>query len=320
MKLKFVLLLLLICCANLHSQNLKEVDQYVIHHLLKEKNIDKLSNKINAKYQKPIVRARAIYCYISSTISYDVDAWKKGNVGYRFTYKTEKEKEQKLRAFRNDKAIEAVKSGKAVCDGYSTLFEILCHKSEIECITVQGESKSFLSDLNKTFSEDVKGDHAWNIITINGEKFLVDTTWGAGSIDNQLKFVKNYSDVYFMMPPNRFILNHYPQQEQYKLTSISKKQFYDYPLFYLDYFFTNIKLIAPLNKEIKKSNSFQIILSPLTIQKDLLFAYDDSKYALDIKMKEIDGKLYIEVPSSSPNSTYFTIYYKNMSIVTYLVK
>lgn len=55
----------------------------------------------------------------------------------------------------------------AVCLGYAVSFQLLMDMSGVECITVVGAC------FNST------GDHAWNMVKLNGEWYCVDVTWDA---------------------------------------------------------------------------------------------------------------------------------------------
>lgn len=55
----------------------------------------------------------------------------------------------------------------AVCLGYAASFQLLMDMSGVECITVVGAA------FNST------GDHAWNMVRLNGEWYCVDVTWDA---------------------------------------------------------------------------------------------------------------------------------------------
>ena len=55
----------------------------------------------------------------------------------------------------------------AVCLGYATSFQLLMNMSGVECITVVGAA------FNST------GDHAWNMVKLNGEWYCADVTWDA---------------------------------------------------------------------------------------------------------------------------------------------
>lgn len=52
---------------------------------------------------------------------------------------------------------------KAVCDGYSAAFQLLCNKLGIECVSIQGTSKD--------------EPHMWNGVKINNEWYHTDVTW-----------------------------------------------------------------------------------------------------------------------------------------------
>lgn len=52
---------------------------------------------------------------------------------------------------------------KAVCDGYSAAFQLLCNRLGIECVSIQGTSKD--------------EPHMWNGVKINNEWYYTDVTW-----------------------------------------------------------------------------------------------------------------------------------------------
>jgi len=56
---------------------------------------------------------------------------------------------------------------RAVCLGYAATFQLLCDLAGVECITVVGA----------TFSGS--GDHAWNMVRLDGNWYCVDVTWDA---------------------------------------------------------------------------------------------------------------------------------------------
>ena len=55
----------------------------------------------------------------------------------------------------------------AVCLGYAASFQLLCDLAGVECITVVGAA----------FEND--GDHAWNMVRLDGAWYCVDVTWDA---------------------------------------------------------------------------------------------------------------------------------------------
>lgn len=66
-----------------------------------------------------------------------------------------------------ESAYGALVEGEAVCGGYASAFEYLCHLSGIPCIYVTG-----------TATIDVaSGGHAWNLVEVDGTWSVVDATW-----------------------------------------------------------------------------------------------------------------------------------------------
>lgn len=72
-------------------------------------------------------------------------------------------------------AYGALIDGKAVCDGYSKAFQILCNTFGINCVGIQGDAAQF----NAENGSDDSG-HMWNCVQIQGEWFHVDVTWNDG--------------------------------------------------------------------------------------------------------------------------------------------
>ena len=70
-------------------------------------------------------------------------------------------------------------SGRAVCLGYSSTFQLFMDLIGVECITVHGEGNA---------SRD---EHAWNQVKLDGEWYCVDVTWddptGLGSVSDRLE-------------------------------------------------------------------------------------------------------------------------------------
>ena len=66
--------------------------------------------------------------------------------------------------------------GRAVCDGYSKAFQLLCQRAGIDCVCVEGTATEFESRLDG--SED--DGHMWNCVKLGGDWYHVDVTWNDG--------------------------------------------------------------------------------------------------------------------------------------------
>ncbi len=63
----------------------------------------------------------------------------------------------------NQSAYSALVNGETVCAGYARAFQVVCQNAGLTCYYVTGTASG--------------GDHAWNIISIDGDFYNVDVTW-----------------------------------------------------------------------------------------------------------------------------------------------
>ena len=141
-------------------------------------------------------KARAIYAWIIRNIDYDVEALTTGNPG-------------------DQSAKATLARRKAVCDGYSQLFEALARAAGLEAIEVIGFSRGAGYMAGAPVGPDP--DHAWTGVRIDGNWFLMDTTWAAGYLDAKTGFVRRLDDYYFLTPPANFVYDHLPKDPKWQL-------------------------------------------------------------------------------------------------------
>ena len=142
-------------------------------------------------------------------------------------------------------ANEILKKKKAVCEGYSSLLEAMCHAVELKCETVIGFAKSNPnSDIPNKMKE---ADHAWNTIFLAGEWILVDATWASGTVDpKRRKFEQSFQAEWFLADPNFFIHTHYPISERWLLNDVplKKKEFKKGPILSSSGYDMSIKIMS----------------------------------------------------------------------------
>jgi hypothetical protein len=73
----------------------------------------------------------------------------------------------------NDNPYGVIFQKKAICVGYTSTFQLFMDLLGIECISVKG------------VSQNTGGEHAWNMVRLNGEWYCVDVTWDDPSGGNQ---------------------------------------------------------------------------------------------------------------------------------------
>lgn len=173
------------------------------------KNINSLSTYLIKPAQNEKEKIRALFRWVAENINYDVQS-----------YLLRQNKQRSIQQILIDRT--------TVCDGYSRLMVELAHAVDIEMVQIFGYSKGYDYKIGDRFENNP--NHAWNAVKINGKWHLLDATWGAGYIDENNLFVRRFQDHYFLTPPESFILDHLPEDEQWQLIDrpISLREFEDY--------------------------------------------------------------------------------------------
>jgi len=206
-----------------------------------EASIASLSAYLTMPAKDDVEKARAIYRWITENISYDVVAFLSGNYG--------------------DQTAEGVLASRwGVCEGYARLFEALARHAGLEVVTIGGWAKGFTFVLGDLAQEK---NHAWNAIRIGGGWYLLDSTWGSGSINEEQRFVREFNDYYFLVPPEQLIYTHFPEDPFWQLLSppISRSEFASLPRVWPRFFQNGIGLISHTEGTIQVSQDVAIALS-----------------------------------------------------------
>ncbi|MDF1549956.1 MAG: transglutaminase domain-containing protein [Bacteroidales bacterium] len=310
-----ILTLLVLVTFPLLSKNYKQVDEKVKTYPKSFSNLDKLAGQINKDFKKPEEKARAIYAWIAMNVSYDVKGMN-NTKSVSYSYRSEEEKEKIEKKMEEDLALKTMKQKKAVCQGYSTLYKILCEKTALECEIISGTSKTTPQDIGKAPG---RMDHAWNAIKLNGKWKLVDATWGAGYMDQSTgKFKKIYSDFYFLTDPDKFFLKHYPEDKKWLLTNKTAKDFTIQPLYYRNYFESDLEIVEPMEGEIKmpKNKIFKLAIKNCK-DKNVIISMANGKNVQQISPTSKKSICYYEY--TLKGSGFLNVYVNNEAIVTYKI-
>lgn len=90
---------------------------------------------------------------------------------------------------------------KGVCWDYAELVRKLCEEMNIACLTIVGWARNPMSNTNAV---DGEPNHAWNLIGLEDDYFLLDATWAA-ALNNTGEREK-----YFLSRPEHLIETHLP--------------------------------------------------------------------------------------------------------------
>jgi len=169
-------------------------------------SIQSLADYLAKPAANEMQKVRAIYAWIVRNIDYDVAALATGDPG-------------------DQSAQATLARRKAVCDGYSQLFEALARAAGLEALEVIGYSRGAGYLAGSPVGPNP--DHAWSAVRMDGNWYVLDSTWAAGYLDAKAGFVRRFDDYYYLTPPSNFVYDHLPKDPKWQLlaTPISKEDF-----------------------------------------------------------------------------------------------
>ncbi len=151
-----------------------------------QSDIETLTKKITANIPSDSLKIKAIYTWITQNINYD------------HQFRRQKEGDTTL----TQEAYNVLKRKKAVCVGFSKLLKSMCAVQNIEAVVVYGYAKG------QGFIYDYEG-HAWNVVKLNHNWYLLDATWGSSGNLSAEKYL--FSD------PISFLETHIPTDPMWQL-------------------------------------------------------------------------------------------------------
>jgi len=187
-----------------------------LDHIAKELNYSgsspqELANLLSKHATTDTAKARIIYAWITQHIVYDVPAF--------------------IDAVQNDiypdvSPRKVLRDRRTICSGYSNLYQILAEEMNLNSVIVVGYAKG--ATPNEERFQDI--NHAWNAVHVEDGWYLLDATWGAGSVKNE-KFIANYQPYYFATAPDELINHHFPKDLGWQLLSqnLTRENFDDLP-------------------------------------------------------------------------------------------
>ena len=185
--------------------------------------------------QTDLEKVRAIFVWLTEHIAYDCKKYWNRPVA-TYTYTTEEEYQQQYQAFIDKNLSQTLKRGRGVYEDYSRLFEKMCRYAGVQARHIAGFARFSAADMGR-LPEGT--NHTWNSFRIDDQWYLVDVTWAAGYVNDDVsQFTKAFTEYHFMMPPADFAADHYPEDpaDQLLPVPISPEAFaaqpYYYPLYW----------------------------------------------------------------------------------------
>jgi hypothetical protein len=305
--------LLLVTPSSAQDNPYYRVDSMMRLYNWKIKTVDevyRLTHYIRTNFDADSLRARACFIWITHNIAYDIKAANSDNpLAGSIDY--------------------ALKNKRAVCAGFASLYKYLCNLFDIECEVVEGYARTGERDVY-IGERNLRSNHAWNTIKINGNWRLVDPTWAAGysSEENGLskKFFKSFNETYYFIDPKKLILNHFPDKFRYQYLTIPVKadEFKKKPLVFDTFLDDSITHVFPEGIPLKAKKGDTLTFrfrSSSVFQHTMLYASspgkDKATYRGWAELKS-DGWYEFKYPVSI--SGYYPLYigYDHITRVDYL--
>jgi hypothetical protein len=173
-------------------------------------NADTLAKQLAALGTTDREKVRAIFRWITENIEYNVrPIGRKKNTPALF-YDEPDDSSKALPPLNERVAAKVLYKGVAFCEGYSRLFKTLCDHAGIKSEIIYGYART---NNNRRFGVN----HTWNAVYIDSTWHLLDVTWASGFVTFANEYIRQYNDFYFLTPPEQFIRDHYPEDQQWTL-------------------------------------------------------------------------------------------------------
>lgn len=178
-----------------------------------------IAGYINENFKSENDKARAVFYWTASNISYDIENIASINFA----------------EVSPDKIKNTLLARKGVCIHYAEVFNDVAQKVGLQSYIIYGYTK-------QNGKVDVLS-HAWCAAKIDKTWWLFDPTWGAGYVQNN-KFFKKINNLNFKVAPSQFISTHMP---------------FDYLWQFLNYTVTNQEFIDGKTQVNKTKPKFDFV-------------------------------------------------------------
>lgn len=202
-----------------------------------ETSIEAVGRYIAERERDPRMRVKALHDYVADRVAYDAPNYAAGNIPH---------------ADGDPKAVFRSRVG--VCAGYARLLAELGKVTGDEIVYVLGDARSE--------SSPMEGEgHAWNAAKIDGQWYLIDATWDAGSVDGAT-FKKRYSTDNLFAPPDQFAIAHFPEQPKWQLLEkpLTRAEFFRRPVLAPAFFAHGLVLKSPDRSQVAAGGALDVVL------------------------------------------------------------
>lgn len=302
------------------NANYTSVDTKVRDYGAKYNSSNELAEQILKDFTLKKERIRALYTWICLNIHYDMDALTNKQTEISFSYTSKADFNSKIEAVNSNIITTTLQSKKAICEGYALTFKRVSEYLGIPCVLIGGFTKGKASDINNpTLTEN----HAWNAVKIDKKWYLIDTTWGAGYFNGN-RWVSQFDDFYFFTDPKQFALTHYPTEKEWLLRedNLTKKQFYNTPIYKKSFFLNKMKLISPNFGLLKVATGDHIsfLINKIPENTHLFYAYEGDKYSKKVELNCNNSQCNFAIPFKKNRDSVLYLFLNQQPILEFFVE
>lgn len=292
------------------QQDFEKIDRLAEKLNYSGESVSELASILEQNANTEAEKARIIYAWVTQHITYDVPAF--------------------LDAVNNDNYPDVspqkvLRDRTTICSGYSNLYYALAEAMNLESAIVVGYAKGATPEEDRF--QDV--NHAWNAVKIDGAWYLLDATWGAGSV-REKRFVPEYKPYYFATTPAEFINNHYPKDSGWQLLkqTYTREKFNNLPNISARFYNLGLKLFSHNNYRISAANRIDLKLKiPQDVVALAALKQNNQEFENSVLVNRQDNNLLINVAPPNAGTYDLTIYAKKQSdpgkygeVISYQIK
>ncbi|WP_275315175.1 transglutaminase domain-containing protein [Tenacibaculum bernardetii] len=305
--------------SSLYAQDFTSIDEKIKTYP-KIITADKLANKITADFNSDQEKVRAVFSWLAFNIRYDLEEfYNPSQKKIAFRYRTEDEKQAKIKAIKEAIVTKTLSSRSAVCEGYAQTFSKICSLLNIENEVIKGHVRNSSSDIGKINN---RTNHAWNAVKLNNKWMYIDATWAAGSVTYG-KWQRNFNNYYYNIPKEKYFFTHFPEDVlwQLRVKRMSLKEYFNQPI-YTSYFLKNdYEVVTPTSGIVyrKPNKTVSFTLKNVKSNQSIYCGFRNSKYAKKPKVTFNKNTATISIIPPANSKEIYLIIDKEV-VLEYLLK
>ena len=229
LKIYHLFTLLLLAQSARSQGDYAPVDSLVASLDTRSRDVDEVAHRLTEPFDREADKVRAIFYWMATHIAYDCKRYRspkrrKTIKGRNATHVQRKKNRLHRKALRR-----TLGKRKGICQDYADLFTALCKAAHLRAETITGHAKRYPFPVSRT---RFGSNHAWNLVYIDEQPYLVDVTWASGFTDKRVTHFRfAFKEAYYLTDPAKLIYDHFPKypSQQLLASPIAKSEYTKLP-------------------------------------------------------------------------------------------